>query len=374
MALINKIRQRSGLAVGIVALGLGLFIVGSDVLGPNSAILGKNKTDVGEIAGKTIDVTEYQDEIDMIKNRYAMNYQRTPTENEMVSIRQQAWDYLISQIAFKKEYEALGLTVTDDEEWDMVQGNNVRPEIRQSFTDPSTGEFHREQIVNFLRNLKQAPPEQQASWYMFERELKPSRLRIKYDNLLLKSEYVTEVEAKRQYNFENTVAEIKYLYVPYYSISDSLVQVTDSDLKAYLKAHSNEYTVEESRDFSYVTFPMLPSKQDSMFFKEEMSRLAEDFREAPEDSIFARINSDGATFFNRYSVDQLPENLQNNYSNLSIGDVRGPYYENGNYTLYKVSNISEDTSAAVRASHILIKWKNETQQAKKPLLRDKMLK
>jgi peptidyl-prolyl cis-trans isomerase D len=56
--------------------------------------------------------------------------------------------------------------------------------------------------------------------------------------------------------------------------------------------------------------------------------------------------------------------LQLNYSNLSKNDVRGPYFEEGKFVLYKVSDITEDTSAAVRASHILIKWSDESAAAK----------
>jgi peptidyl-prolyl cis-trans isomerase D len=43
MALISKIREKTGLAVGIIAFGLILFLVGGDILGPNSVILGNNR-------------------------------------------------------------------------------------------------------------------------------------------------------------------------------------------------------------------------------------------------------------------------------------------------------------------------------------------
>ncbi len=364
MALINKIRERSGLAIGLVAVAMGFFIVGTDILGPNSTILGKNKTDVGEIAGETIERDRYQDQIDQIKYNYTVNYGRNPSENEMYSIRQQAWDYLIVKIAFQEQYEKLGIQVTDDEQWDMVQGNNVAFEIKQAFTDPATGEFQRDRVISYLQQVNQMPPEQQASWYMFEQNLKPSRLRIKYDNLLVKTTYATDVEAKKQYQQETAVAEIKYLYVPYYSVSDSSISIDDNDLKQYLREHQAEYTVEESRNFSYVSIPIVPSADDSTFFQQEMDKLKEDFKTAPDDSIFARNNSDGEIYFSRNTVDQLPRMLQLNYSNLSEGDVRGPYFVDGNYVIYKVSDIQEDTVGAVKASHILIKWTDESDAAK----------
>lgn len=364
MALINKIRQRSGWAIGFVAIGLGLFVVGGDILGPNSTILGKNKTDVGEISGEVIERERYQDQIDQLKYNYTINYGRNPSENEMFSIRQQAWEYLIVKIAFQKQYDELGLVVTDDEQWDMVQGNNLAFEIEQAFTDPTTGEFQRDRVLSYLQQVKQLPPQQQASWYLFEQNLKPSRLRIKYDNLLVKTTFATDAEAKRQYQDETSVAEIKYLYIPFYSVNDSLVQVTDAELRKYLNEHKEEYKVEESRDFSYVTIPIQPSGEDTLYFQREMEQLKEDFKAADEDSLFARNHSDGAAFYSKNYIDDLPRMLQLNYSNLSEDDVRGPYFEDGKFMIYKVSRIQADTTGAAKASHILIKWKDESAEAK----------
>jgi len=364
MALINKIRQKAGWAVGFVAVGLGLFMVGGDILGPNSTIMGKNKTDVGDIAGETIELDRYQREIDNIKYNYTINYGRNPSENEMYTIRQQAWEYLIVKIAFQEQYDELGLVVTDEEQWDMVQGNNVSFEIKQAFTDPQTGEFQRERVLSYLKQVKQMPADQQSAWYLFEQNLKPSRFRIKYDNLLVKTTYATELEAKRRYQEETSVAEIRYLYIPYYSLPDSSVVVTDDDLKVYLKAHQSEYKVEESRSFSYVSVPIIPSGDDTTFFMGQMNKLKEEFRATQDDSLFARNNSDGATFFDRQGVDAMPRILQANYSNLTVGDVRGPYFEDGNFVIYKIAGISEDTIGAVKASHILINWADESDAAK----------
>ena len=364
MALINKIRERSGWAIGFVAIGLGFFMVGTDILGPNSSILGNNKTDVGEIAGETVERDRYQEQIDQIKYNYTVNYGRNPSEGEMFSIRQQAWDYLIVKIAFQDQYDILGLQVTDDEQWDMVQGNNVTFEIKQAFTDPQTGEFQRDRVVSYLKQVNQLPAAQRASWYLFEQNLKPSRLRIKYDNLLVKTTYATDAEAKNQYQEETAVAEIKYVYIPYYSISDSAVTVSESELKNYLNEHQEEYKVEESRNFSYITVPMVPSGEDTLYFQEEMDQIKSDFKSNTEDSIFARNNSDGQEFYSRLTVDALPDILKANFSNLTRGDVRGPYFQNGKFVVYKVSNIKEDTVGAIKASHILIKWTDESAAAK----------
>jgi len=360
MALISKIREKTGLAVGIIAFGLILFLVGGDILGPNSVILGKNKAEVGVIAGQKIDHAEYIQQIEELKYNYTLNFGRNPSENEMIAIRQQAWDYLIVKKAFQKEYDDLGLSVTEEELVDMVQGKNIHPDLVQAFTNPQTGEFDREQIVIYLQQINQMPPQQQAGWYMFESNLEPSRLRLKYDNLLIKTDYVTEVEAQQQYQQENGVAEIKFLYIPYYSLSDTIVTVSDSDLEKYLSEHQKSYKNEDTRSIIYVSFPIIPSSDDSLFFKDEMDKLAQEFAVIDDDSIYARINTDGDSPFGRYTIGQLPAKVRNELDNLSAGYVVGPYLQTGNYIVNKVTEVLEDTLFYARASHILIKPDSES--------------
>ena len=360
MALISKIREKTGLAVGIIAFGLILFLVGGDILGPNSVILGKNKAEVGEIAGQKISHGEYIQQIEELKYNYSLNFGRNPSENEMIAIRQQAWDYLIVKKAFQKEYDELGLSVTEEELVDMVQGKNIHPDLVQAFTNPETGEFDREQIVIYLQQINQMPPQQQAGWYLFESNLEPSRLRLKYDNLLINTDYVTEVEAEQQYQQENGVAEIKYLYIPYYSLSDTTVTVTDSDLEKYLSANQKSYQNEDTRSIIYVSFPIVPSSDDSLFFMDEMDKLAKEFATIDDDSIYARINTDGDSPFGTYTIGQLPARVRNELDDLKAGYVIGPYLQTGNYIVNKVTEVLEDTLFYARASHILIKPESES--------------
>jgi peptidyl-prolyl cis-trans isomerase D len=364
MALISKIREKTGLAVGIIAFGLILFLVGGDILGPNSVILGKNKAEVGEIAGKKIDRQEYVQQIEELKYNYSLNFGRNPSESEMIAIRQQAWDYLIVKKAFQKEFDELGLKVTDEEVVDMVQGKNIHPELIQAFTNPETGVFDREQIVLYLQQINEMPPQQQAGWYMFERNLGPSRLRLKYDNLLIKTDYVTDVEAQQQYQRENSVAEIKYLYIPYYSLSDTVVSVDEDDLRTYLNDHQNNYMNEDTRSISYVSFPIIPSSEDTLFFKSEMDKLVAEFAEVDDDSVYARINTDGNTPFGSYTIGQLPTNVRSVMDELEPGYIVGPYLQSGSYVVNKITDIVEDTVFHARASHILIKPETESATAR----------
>lgn len=360
MGVFNTLRVKMG-SVLIILIGLSvLAFLLTDLLGPNSVLLGGGGTNnVGEIAGENISMEEYQQQVEEFKYNFQANNGRTPSESELASLRQQAWDYLIIKIAFQEQYDELGINVTNEELVDMVQGNNISPIVRQNFTNPETGEFNKEQVVSILRNIAQAPAEQQAQWYAFESSLIPARKRTKFDELLVSTSYVTSAEAKRAYENENTTLEASYLYVPFYSISDSAVNVTDEKLQAYYNEHEQQFETEATRTISYVPFELLPSGEDSLFIRQEMEELKEEFKEVKEDSSFARANTDRSNAFRAYTIAELPDILASNTNITKEGDVLGPYIQEGAYTLYKVSKIYNDTVSSVKASHILIKAEGE---------------
>jgi peptidyl-prolyl cis-trans isomerase D len=164
---------------------------------------------------------------------------------------------------------------------------------------------------------------------------------------------------------QNDVAEVKYLYVPFYAISDSLVKPTDSQLRDYFNKNKEKYKAKETRNLSYVTFPVVPSPADSAKLKEEASKIAFDFKTVADDSVFAVTNTEGTTPYSKYKISTLPTFLSNNPASIQAGNVIGPFLEGGNYKIVKVVKVGTDTTYAAKASHILIKWENETPEGKK---------
>lgn len=363
MALINTLRNKLGkFIVAAVAIAIMSFVL-ADLLGPNSSLLGGGN-EIGEIAGKTISLQEFQAEVQERENSYILNFNRQPTDRERPTLRQQAWDLLIAKYAFSKQYEEVGVSVTDEEIWDMLQGKNINPSLEQAFTNPETGAYDRDQFLNYLQQLPTLDANARVRWEVFKDEMIKGRERLKYEYLLTKSNYITDAEAEREYHIQNDVAEVQYLYIPYYSVSDSAITIEDSKLKDYYDSHKEKYEVEESRSLKYVSFDIIPSSEDSAFVKDELQQLREEFKTTDNDSIFASLNTDALTSFGKYDPSNLPAQLSANMSNLSEGDIRGPYLDSDGYKLYKVSKIVQDTINYARASHILIKGEDDEARSK----------
>lgn len=372
MALIGTLRNKMGTWVVIfVFVAITCFIL-NDLLGNNSVLF--NSDSIGKIAGSSVSRPEYDQMIQEREANYILNFGRKPGDREMTMIRQQAWELLILRYAIRNQFEKVGVQVTTDEVEDMIWGKNVDENLKQTplFTNPATGAFEKARVVRYLNELKNPPAdpqaqamwqEQYARWEIFQRDLAPARERIKYENLLLKTEYTTTAEAEREYHNQNDVAEVKYVYVPYYTLSDSAVNPTDADLKAYFEKHKDKFKTEATRDIRYVTFQLTPSSDDTLAIKEEMKKIAAEIGQTDDDSAFAVSNTDGQTPFTKYNAGTLPAFIDR--ERLKQGEVIGPVLDGDAFKVVKISSITKDTAYSARASHILIKWDNETEAAKK---------
>ena len=367
MALIGTLRTKmTKVVVGLVAISMIFFIVGTDLFGngPRS-IFGGDKNKVGEIAGHSISLEEYQAAVQERENNYILNMGRKPGDREEPQLRQEAWESLILKYAITPQFDKVGVKVTSEEAWDMIQGKNIDQNIKTSFVD-SAGTFDRNRLMEWLQNMDRPEMAQnRVRWDIFKQSLIPGRERVKYEFLLVKTNYVTEAEAERDYHSQNDVVEAKYLYVPYFAISDSTINVSESDLKTYYNKYKEKYKVEQSRSLSYVTFPVVASPKDSAALTEDLTRVLENFKNTTEDSVFAANNTEGKKPYAKYTVSSLPTFLSNQNEAIKTGAIIGPVLEGGTYKIVKVVKVGTDTVYNAKASHILIKWDNETPAAKK---------
>lgn len=365
MALIGTLRNKMGTWVVVfVFVAIAAFILG-DLFSGNSSILNWGRNQVGEIGGREISFEEYQSVIREREANYFLQFNREPGEREMPTLRQQAWDLLIARHAIQTQYAKVGVEVTDDEIWDMIQGKNVDENVKLAFTNQETGQFDPNRVVTYLAQLKTMPQgsENRVRWELFQRDLKPARERIKYENLLIKSSYITAAESEQEYHLQTDVAEVKYVYVPFYAVSDSAVTVSDEKLKAYYNKNIEKYKTEQNRDVRYISIPVVASADDSLVVKQDLARAVNEFTNAQEDSTYASGNTDGLTPYSKYSAATLPAFVD--VDSLVKGKVFGPFLDAGVFKVVKVSKIVEDTVYSARAKHILIKWADTSESAKK---------
>jgi peptidyl-prolyl cis-trans isomerase D len=354
MAVIGTIRNRMGVVLVIfVGLALVLFIL-EGLLSSTGSIFSSSSRDVAKIGGTGVSVQEYEARVEQIAEMYK---QRNNTEaidnNTMDQIREQAWTQMVNDMVFGKEYEALGIDVSSDELFDMVQGKNIHPQIRQTFVDKN-GQFNPANVIGFLKNLESADEKTRNQWYQFEKGLREERIGQKYNTLVSNAVYATTFQAKQEFIAKNSQAKISYVLLNYNSIPDSTVKISDGEIEDYYAEHKNEYKQENSRKLQYVVFDVEPSAEDRKEVGDEFQKLSEEFKTTKDDSSFVARNSD-VPFTDTYQKKgSLAPALDSVMFAASVGQTVGPYVENNTYKMAKLLEV-KNLPDSVKARHILLK-------------------
>ena len=354
MAIISTLRDKGGkFLVFVVGFSIALFVLG-DILGPNSSLIGQNRNIVGSINGEEIDLVRFNAVYEELTYNFSLNNGRSPTQQEVSELRDQAWERLINDISYVEEFNKIGLTVTDKESVDMVQGNNIHPMIIQAFSDPSTGSFNKDNVIGYLQNLSNQPANQQQAWFSFESNLKPMRLRTKYDNLIAQSTYYNSLDAEAEYFNTSSQIDLAYFYIPFFAVSDTLFDVSTNEMRSYLNKNKSDYNQDETRSIDYAFFSVQPSAEDSTFFENEINDIRSNLMSSNiiDDSTYAVINSDSFNPYIKFNPDELPTDLVGK----DVGFITEPTYENGSISIKKLSKIDQDAQEKARAKHILLRF------------------
>jgi peptidyl-prolyl cis-trans isomerase D len=363
MGVFNKINQKSGLIGTIIAIAVLIFIL-NDLLGPRSFFFTSN--DVGEIAGHDVSYQEYNKLVDQFKQNMGgslNDYQAQQAQN-------QAWAYLVTKYAYPKQYEKLGITVSEEELEELVSGKNLWEGFYNVpiFQDPNTRQFDRKLYDKWKKNMEADTKGQEALEKIKKENILEDRLRSKYFALFTNGIYVTKEEAQRDYKAQNTKAEVKYLYVPYYSIPDSAIKdLKDSELADYIRRHEQEYKKPLRAGIEYVVFNVKPSIEDSLQVTNELADIKKDLEKTTDDSSFVVTHSDNGMPPSIAKLGELPDSLKLQVNHLQKGQVYGPYSEFGKLKLYKVLDVIEDPKDSVyyaSTKHILFMTRGKSPEEK----------
>lgn len=357
MAIINTLREKMGrLLVVVVGFSILAFVLTD--LASNQDIFGGGARNVGEIDGEDISQEDFSIMVDNTLRSYGY-----PTGNSQITqlVRDQVWQNLITQIAFSNKLEELGLEIGTNERIDMVQGKNLSPTMQQFFgqylgtTDLAT-------IKDFLANINLYGQEAQFYFANAESQAMANRRMEKFENLLMKTEYVTLAEAQRAYRSQFGFADVNYLNIPFSSVADDqIAAITDSEIREYLNDHEDDFKVEESKDVEYVSFPVTPSAKDSADYAAQMQSIRAAFEDpTTNDSTYAISVTEQGIGFTTYDPSALPTSVANNLTGLKKGDIVGPELQNGIYSIHKINDIVDTESSFARAGQIVFYLQGKT--------------
>lgn len=367
MATLEKIRSKAGLLVIVVGLALFAFIIG-DFLNSGSTYFRQSQETVVDVNGEVIKIQDYQARVDEMTEMYKQQSGQSNLPEEYVTqIRESVYGSMVREIILDEETAKLGMTVSPEELFDMVQGENISPMIQQMqmFTNPETGTFDKTALLNFLKTidgdkLASYPADQQAQlaqarnfWLFWEKNIKQQRLEQKYATLLSKAIAANAIDAKEVFNETAENSDIIYAMQSYATIPDSTIQVSDSDIKKLYEQRKNLYKQKEGKVIKYIAVDILPSKEDHDNVSTDIENLKEEFKTTEKVSDIVNENSDVPymdVFFTETAFD--PE-MKGFVEKATIGEVYGPVFADNKFRMFKLidKTVAPDS---VKVSHIML--------------------
>ncbi len=365
MALIGTIRKKAGvLVVAIIALAILSFIF-TDLFSNRDP----RPTKIASVNGMDISFQEFEQMTANIEESMKQQYNVASLTNEQSFVaKQQAYQSLVSEKLLKQECESIGLKVTEAEMNDMFFGTFIHPSVRQNFADPTTGQYNPQVVKQYIAQFDKLPEEQKLQWSNFEASVKESRLQEKYNSLITSSFYMPAKIAEHMSGVSNKVVDARYVVMPFSSVEDNTIKVTEEDYKKYYDQHKNEYTLYENlRDIEFVKFSVLPSPSDIKAINDSVQKTFIEFQalEASELASFVSISSDRVYDSLYYKRDALKGVFADSLlAGKTAGSFIAPFQQGQNWIMAKITDI-EQRPDSVRFSQILVLNSNASKDIKR---------
>lgn len=328
----------------MIALGMGGFLL-MDMSGPGGGGFGGGQN-VGSINGKKISIQEYQ-------NR--LNARQNPNVNSFEQ-NKNVWDEFVLESILDEEAQAAGFGVSGAELNDMMIGENISPLVYRAFMNPQTGQIDQANLQSTYQSFKDRGLTTEGQYFMrnLEEQVVLQQKGAKLSSMVSGALYTPKWLAEQEQGGQITSAEISYVQIPFTSVPDANVQVSDADLTSYLNANAHDYkTNQETRTVEYVVFDVEATEEDKSNLRSELQELSTQFRNATDNEQF--VQGEYGTYDTRYVLkDELNPTVADELFGIDNGNVVGPYpSEDGDY--YRITKLIDRRVVpdSVQARHLV---------------------
>lgn len=351
MATLQTIRSKGPLLVIVIGIALFAFIAGDawKIFQPH-----QGRQDVGEINGDKISAQDYQKLVDEYTEVIKLtNGLSSLNETQLASVKDQVWQSYVNNKLIAEQAEELGLTVTDAEIQSIIDEGTHPMLMNTPFRNPQTGAFDKDMLKKFLVDYSNLSTSQMPAqyveyyqtmgnfWNFVEKTLRQSALAEKYQNLISKSLISNPVAAEDAFKARTEQSDMLMAAVPYSAVNDSLVKVSDDEIKALYKERKEQFKqLAETRNIRFVDVQVLPSDADRKAVLDEVTEYSEQLNNTTADfGTFVR-STGSAVSYSDIPVNKsvLPSDVVARLDSIGMNEVFGPYYSQADdsYNAFKI--------------------------------------
>jgi peptidyl-prolyl cis-trans isomerase D len=358
MAVLGKIRQRSGILLIVIAIALFAFILG-DLF--NGGTFSMDSSNIGSVNGKDIPVEQFRIKVDQAIQQQRQQGRGPISQTQAAN---QVWDQEVNLALLNEELDKVGIRVGKSHIENFFK-NNQNFSSNPSFQD-ATGKFSLEKMQAFFNTSS----EQRKYLKQIEDEAVTNVKYQMYSNLLKGGYFVTKADAEFKYKLQNDKVTFDFVQIPFSSIKDTDVKISDDEITAYMKKNEKKYKTEETRELEYIIIEDKPSEADKNEIKKEIELVlngdgtTESFKTTTNVADFVSKNSEIPYDSTYYAKQDFPAEVADILYNLPAGQFHGPYIMGEYYAISKA--MGKKANAKARASHILISYTGSKANPKEP--------
>lgn len=349
MASLNTLRTKFGVLLSVIIAGALLAFILS--LKTEMGFSG-NDPKVGEIDGEKVLYSEYLDAYENVKAQMGGDAAYTDEmANQLIGA---TWQSLVADRVFLPGFEDMGIEVSDAERTRMLSGEYPSGVYRSIFGNPRTGEYDVAVVTEFLSQV-QSNPQMQKMWDIINRQALLERKMNKYASLVRGGANVNALEVERGLAAENNTYKGRYALCRYNTVADSLVTVSNSEIKNYYNDHKSLYKQLPYRTVSYVVFDVEPTDADKAAVEAEAKAAAETFAATGDIKAFVRENRRASIAGNFITAAQLPEEES---KALNAGKMFGPELVNNEWKASRVVEV-RNVPDSLELQHIVLSYTDD---------------
>lgn len=261
MATLEKIRSHSVLLLLIIGLALLAFVVG-DFFNSGHTLFGSGTT-VAKVDGEEIDIQQFQQRLEQANQQL----QQTGQKVDGAVLQEQVLTQMINEALMTKEFNKLGLTVTNDELSNVLVGPGSQ--YINMFVQQQYGIESAQQLCDIATNpakynLDAATSAQfRQLWKSLEDQMEQSLLQQKFATLFNGALTANDLDAQALYEENAVTSHVTYAKKDYSSLPDDEFKPSDADINSVWQAQKELYRLpEQQRAIDYIAVTIAPSKQD----------------------------------------------------------------------------------------------------------------
>ena len=364
MAALEKIRVKMGAFITVlIAIALLSFVIDPSTLQSAMGMF-SSKYDVGEINGEGIPYQEYQQKVDYFTKIYQMSSGTTSSDEQTQElINNTAWQNEISDRVLVPAVEKAGITMGEEELYDLTQGANISPILLQeaSFIGED-GMFSKARVAEFVQAISQDATGQLGMyWNFLEDNIVKDQKFTKYISLLEQSNFMSPVELNRAIANNNTTYNVDFVIKPFGFAIDSTISVSNAEVKEYYESHKEAFRQVETRDLEYVVFEVVPSEEDLAATREDVEKIYTEFAAAENVKNFLARNSDvpyNPYFYKAGELNTIAPEIEEFAAKAKVGETLSPFQQGNTFVAAKLVDVKKMPDS-VFVKHILLQGENE---------------